>query len=122
MSVHAYDDAKARRNAMVLAVAQALYGAVTTALVVTAGLVGTQLAPSPFWSTMPMTMMIVGSASTTYPSSLLMRRIGRRGGPFARHDVAQRLGGHSRSISTAIRPSSFAAASDKRGESSPRSA
>lgn len=80
MSPHAFDDRKAKRNAMVLAVAQALYGAVTTALVVTAGLVGTQLAPSPFWSTMPMTMMIVGSASTTYPSSLLMRRIGRRAG------------------------------------------
>ena len=42
-----FDDAKARSNAGVLAVAQALYGAVTTALVVTAGLVGSQLSPDP---------------------------------------------------------------------------
>ena len=37
----AFDDKKARKNAAVLAVAQAVFGAVTTALVVTAGLAGT---------------------------------------------------------------------------------
>ena len=80
MSVPAYDDSKAMRNAFVLAVAQALYGSTTTALVVTAGLIGSQLAPNAFWATMPMTAMIVGTALTTYPQSLLMRRIGRRTG------------------------------------------
>jgi MFS family permease len=64
----------------VLAVAQALYGSTTTALVATAGLVGSQLAPNPFWATMPMTAMIIGTATTTYPQSLMMRRIGRRAG------------------------------------------
>ena len=44
----------AQRNAIILAVAQALYGAVTTAVVVTAGLVGAQLSSDPAWATMPM--------------------------------------------------------------------
>jgi MFS family permease len=75
-----FDDARARLNALVLAIAQALYGSTTTAMVITSGLVGSQLAPSPFWSTMPFTAMIVGTASTTYPVSMAMRRIGRRAG------------------------------------------
>ena len=76
----AFDDAKARRNAVILALAQALYGAVTTAVVVTAGLVGSQIAPDPSLATIPMAMMIIGTAATTFPISLMMRRIGRRAG------------------------------------------
>jgi MFS family permease len=75
-----FDDTKARRNAAVLAVAQALYGTVTTALVVTAGLAGTQLSPDPSLATLPMSMMIIGTATTTFPISLVMKRIGRRAG------------------------------------------
>ena len=75
-----FDDHKARRNAVILAIAQALYGATLTALVVTSGLVGTQLAPDPSWATMPMSMTIVGTALTTFPISLMMKRIGRRAG------------------------------------------
>jgi MFS family permease len=74
----AYDDTRARRNAVILAIAQALFGAATTMLVVTAGLVGTQLAADPSWATLPMSMMIVGTALTTLPISLIMKRIGRR--------------------------------------------
>jgi MFS family permease len=74
----AFDDAKARRNAVILAIAQALYGAVTTAVVVTSGLVGSQLAPSASWATLPMSMMIIGTAVSTFPISLMMRRTGRR--------------------------------------------
>lgn len=80
MSADEIDDVRARRNALVLAVAQALYGSTTTAVVVTSGLIGSQLAPSPFWATMPFTAMIVGTASTTFPVSIAMRRIGRRAG------------------------------------------
>ena len=75
-----FDDIKARRNAVILASAQALYGATLTAVVVTSGLVGAQLAPSPSWATLPMSMTIVGTALTTFPISLLMRRVGRRMG------------------------------------------
>lgn len=73
-----FDDVKARRNAVILAMAQALYGAAVTAVVVTAGLVGSQLAPSASWATLPMSMMIIGTAATTFPISLMMRRTGRR--------------------------------------------
>jgi MFS family permease len=75
-----FDDTKARRNAVILAIAQALYGAALTAVVVTAGLVGAQLAPSASWATLPMSMTIVGTAVTTFPISLMMRRTGRRTG------------------------------------------
>ena len=87
-----FDDTKARRNALVLASAQALYGAVTTALVVTAGLAGSQLAPNPSLATLPMSMMIVGTATTTFPISLMMKRIGRRTG-FVACALGGMLGG-----------------------------
>jgi MFS family permease len=73
-----FDDTRARRNAFILAIAQALYGAALTAVVVTSGLVGAQLAPSAAWATLPMSMTIVGTALTTFPISLMMRRTGRR--------------------------------------------
>ncbi len=73
-----FDDTKSRRNALVLAVAQAFYGSAITAIAVTSGLVGSQLAPSAAWATLPMSMTIVGTAVTTFPISLMMRRTGRR--------------------------------------------
>lgn len=76
----AFDDGKARRNALILAVAQALYGSVTTAFAVTAVLVGSQLAPTASWATLPAAIMVVGTALTTFPISLMMRRVGRRAG------------------------------------------
>ena len=88
----AFDDAKARRNAVILSVAQALYGAVTTALVVTAGLVGSQLSSDPSLATLPMSMMIIGTAATTLPISLIMKRVGRRTG-FVACALAGMLGG-----------------------------
>ena len=75
-----FDDAKARRNALILAATQAIFGATSTALVVTSGLVGSTLAPSVAWATLPMALSIVGTALTTFPISLMMRRVGRRTG------------------------------------------
>ena len=75
-----FDDAKARRNAMILAASQAIFGATSTALVVTSGLIGSTLAPSVAWATLPMALSIVGTALTTFPISLMMRRVGRRTG------------------------------------------
>ena len=75
-----FDDAKARRNALILAASQAIFGATSTALVVTSGLIGSTLAPSVAWATLPMALSIVGTAVTTFPISLMMRRVGRRTG------------------------------------------
>lgn len=76
----AYDDTRARRNALLLAAAQACYGSSTTILIATAGLVGAHLAPSMSWATLPVSTFVIGTALTTMPMSLLMKRIGRRAG------------------------------------------
>jgi len=82
-AVQDFDDTKARRNAVILALAQALYGAIGTAMAVTAGLIGTLLAPKASLATLPLSVMIIGTAVSTFPISLLMRRIGRRAGFIA---------------------------------------
>ena len=74
------DDARARPNAIVLAIAQGLYSSTTTMQVATAGLVGTLLAPDKSWATLPMSAFVIGTALTTLPISLMMKRIGRRAG------------------------------------------
>jgi len=87
-----HDDAAARRNAFILAVAQALYGSAVTMLIVTAGLVGAQLSSDPSWATLPVSAFVIGTALTTLPLSLLMRRIGRKAG-FMLGSFAGMIGG-----------------------------
>jgi predicted MFS family arabinose efflux permease len=49
------------------------------ALVVTiGGIAGSALAPDPALATVPLSLMVVGTAATAVPAALLMRRIGRR--------------------------------------------
>ncbi|MGE0211990.1 MAG: MFS transporter [Parvibaculaceae bacterium] len=75
-----FDDQRAGRNALILSVAQALYGCSTVVLIATGGLVGTTLAADRGLATLPITMFVIGTALTTIPASLLMRRVGRRAG------------------------------------------
>ena len=75
-----YDDARARRNALILAIGQALYGSATVIMFTTAGLVGVQIAPSKEWATLPISAFVIGTAVTTIPAALLMKKIGRRPG------------------------------------------
>ncbi len=74
------DDSIARRNAIVLAAAQAFYGMSAVNIIITAGLVGTQIAPSLSLATLPISTFVIGTALSTVPASMLMRRIGRRPG------------------------------------------
>lgn len=74
------DDAVAKRAAIILAIAQGLYGSSATILIATAGLVGLQLAPSKAWATAPVSAFVIGTALTTIPVAMLMKRIGRRAG------------------------------------------
>lgn len=46
-------------------------------MVTLGGIIGTGLAPSAAWSTLPVSMMVVAVAATTIPATFLMRRIGR---------------------------------------------
>jgi len=75
-----FDDTEARRNALVLALAQAFYGMSAVNIIITAGLVGTQIAPSLSWATLPVSTFVIGTALSTVPASLFMRRVGRRPG------------------------------------------
>src|ERR1700690_111945 len=72
------DDALARRNAMVLGVAQALAGGNNTVIVSTASIVGAVLAPDKGLATLPITAMVIGMWFGTLPVGALTRRFGRR--------------------------------------------
>ena len=75
-----FDDAGARRTARVLAVAQALGGANPAIIVSLGGLVGESLAHDSGLATLPVSLLQLGLATGTVPASLVMRRLGRRGG------------------------------------------
>ena len=72
------DDGLARRNAMVLAVAQALAGGNNTVIVSTASIVGAALAPDKGLATLPITCMVIGMWLGTLPVGALARFFGRR--------------------------------------------
>jgi predicted MFS family arabinose efflux permease len=74
----AADDRLARRNALVLAVTQALAGGNNTVLVATAGIVGTTLAPDKGLATLPISVVVLGMWAGTLPLGALARRLGRR--------------------------------------------
>jgi len=74
------DDTRARRNAGIFSVAQALFGASATVLVTVGGLVGYALASDKALATIPITTYVLGTAVTTIPAAILMRKIGRRAG------------------------------------------
>jgi predicted MFS family arabinose efflux permease len=71
-------DRLARRNALVLAVTQALAGGNATVLVATAGIVGTMLAPDKSLATLPISIYVLGMWMGTLPLGALARRLGRR--------------------------------------------
>lgn len=72
------DDARARRNALILSAAQALYGISAASLITLGGLVGQLLAEDKSLATLPISTMVLGTALSTVPASLLMRSGGRR--------------------------------------------
>jgi MFS family permease len=71
-------DRLARRNALVLALAQALAGANNTVLVATGSIVGSMLAPDKGLATLPISIFVVGMWMGTLPVGALSRRLGRR--------------------------------------------
>ncbi len=72
-----------RRNVLVLAACQMLFGASRSLLIATAPLVAYAIASNKALATLPTSLVIVGTALTTIPASLLMRRVGRRLGFLA---------------------------------------
>jgi MFS family permease len=72
------DDRLARRNALVLAVAQALAGGNNTVIAATTGIIGSILAPDPALATLPISVMVLGMWSGTIPIGMLAKAFGRR--------------------------------------------
>jgi MFS family permease len=61
-----------------LMVAQALAGANSTVIYATGAVIGEGLAPSPALATLPISVLVVGMASSTLPAGMIAERYGRR--------------------------------------------
>ena len=75
---HLIDDALARRNAIVLSIAQAMAGGNNTVLLATGAIAGAMLAPDKMLATVPITVYVIGMWLGTLPVGALARRFGRR--------------------------------------------
>lgn len=73
-------DALARRNAVVLACAQALGGANPAIVVSLGGIVGASLVTNQTFATVPVSLLQLGIATGVIPAAMIMRRLGRRSG------------------------------------------
>jgi MFS family permease len=69
-----------KKNVALLAACQALLLINNSVLITVNALAGYALAPDKAWATLPVTTYFLGSAISTLPISLLMKRIGRRAG------------------------------------------
>lgn len=69
-----------RRNVLVLATCQTLFGTGRSLLVVTAPLIAYGLAAHKGMATLPTSLIFVGTAAATIPASMFMNRVGRRPG------------------------------------------
>lgn len=68
------------RNIALLFVAQLVFVSGSVLIVTIGGIIGSETAPDPALATLPLALMVVGTALTTVPAALLMQRIGRRFG------------------------------------------
>jgi len=73
----AADDRLAKSNVLRLAIAQALAGANSVVIMTTGAIVGSILAPSPVYATVPVSVYVVGTAASTLLAGAIARRYGR---------------------------------------------
>ncbi|MEP5632162.1 MAG: MFS transporter [Tateyamaria sp.] len=76
------DDSRAKRNVMVLVLAQAILGSQMPMMFVIGGLAGQSLASNICFATLPISLIVLGSMMSATPISALMQRYGRRAGFF----------------------------------------
>ena len=74
------DLGRARRNVIVLVAAQAILGAQMSVIFIVGGLAGQILAPNPCVATLPLSMIVLGSALTARPLARFMQDHGRQAG------------------------------------------
>jgi len=68
------------RNVVILSICQALGFSGVPLVLLAGGIVGSELAPSPAWATLPIAFVVVGIALFTIPAALIMNWIGRKRG------------------------------------------
>jgi len=66
------------KNIWLLFIAQPLALSSASMMVMAGGLLGAEIAPSPQYATIPLTLMILSTAAGVFPAALLMKRYGRR--------------------------------------------
>ncbi len=66
------------RNLFVLAVSSILAVTGVASVVLVGGILGQQLSPTPLLATLPVSLLVVGTALATLPAGMLMQRVGRR--------------------------------------------
>ena len=66
-----------QRNIVLLFLAQLIFTSGSVVIVTLGGIAGSELAPMPSLATLPISLMVVGTAAATVPAALLMQRIGR---------------------------------------------
>ncbi len=76
------------RNVWLLSCAMALGMSGAPVIGLLGGIVGTELSPDPSLATLPVAMLVTGTALSTVPAAFLMERIGRRTGFIAASVVA----------------------------------
>jgi len=66
------------KNVWLLFLAQPLALSSASMMVMAGGLLGAEIAPSPQYATIPLTLMILSTAAGVFPAAMLMKRFGRR--------------------------------------------
>ncbi len=66
------------RNIVILFFTQLIFVSGTVLTVTVGGIVGNDLSPDPALATLPLSFMVIGTALTTIPATMIMQRIGRR--------------------------------------------
>lgn len=68
------------RNVLILFGCQTVFVSGTVVLITVGGIIGHEIAPDPSLATLPVALMVVGTALSTIPAAMSMQRIGRRYG------------------------------------------
>ncbi|MDF1854331.1 MFS transporter [Pseudooceanicola sp.] len=74
------NESRAKRNVMVLVLAQAILGAQMPMIFTIGGLAGQSLASNACFATLPISLIVLGSMLTATPMSAIMQKYGRRVG------------------------------------------
>jgi MFS family permease len=68
------------RNLLLLFGCQMVFVSGSVLLVTIGGIVGYELAPDPSFATLPVALMVIGTATATVPAAMVMQRVGRQYG------------------------------------------